>query len=172
MTFKLNRLTKFIFILMFFLSVIGVFSKRLYALDGNCLPPEDGGGANFCQDLQNSAGSGEAPDPRGIVCLLVRIINVFVLVAGLALLYMILWGALKLTMSYGDPKGFMGAQNTWLYAFIGFLIVIGFFTAYVVLANTLGLPTPSPTGVQNALLEAIGGLLEAAEVNCANVATP
>jgi hypothetical protein len=103
-----------------------------------------------------------APDPRAMVCIIARVINVFVGVGAVAFVYMILFGAFKLSMAQGDPKGYIGAQNTWFYALIGFLIVVGFFSVYLILANTLGLPTPGPNLFLNRIEEGIAGFMEAA----------
>jgi len=103
-----------------------------------------------------------APDPRAVVCIIARVINVFVGMGAVAFVYMILFGALKLSMSQGDPKGYIGAQNTWFYALIGFLIVAGFFSVYVIIANTLGLPVPGPNLFLTRIEEGIKGFMDAA----------
>lgn len=102
-----------------------------------------------------------APDPRALVCIIARVINVFVGVGMVVFIYMILFGALKLSMAQGDPKGYVGAQNTWFYALIGLLIVVGFFGVYLIAANTLGLPTPGPNLFLDRIEEGIAGFMEA-----------
>lgn len=115
-----------------------------------------------CAGFDADIVSGEAPSPLAISCVIGRIINVVVLVAGLGLVYMILWGAFKLSMSQGDPKGYVGAQNTWFYAIIGFLIVVGFFALYTIMAQILGLPVPSTDGLQQRIEDAVSNLMGAA----------
>lgn len=117
-----------------------------------------------CSQLDSDIASGEAPNPVNFVCVVGRVINVLVLVAGLGLVYMILWGALKLSMSQGDPKGYIGAQNTWFYAFVGFLIVTGFFAIYTILAQIIGLPVPSTAIITDGLANAIIAIMTAAQV--------
>ena len=115
-----------------------------------------------CSGFDADIVSGEAPSPLAFVCVIGRVMNVLVLVAGLGLVYMILWGAFKLSMSQGDPKGYVGAQNTWFYAIIGFLIVVGFFALYMIMAQILGLPAPSTDFLQQRIEDAISNLMGAA----------
>lgn len=112
-----------------------------------------------------------APDPRALVCIVSRVINIFIGMAAVAFIYMILYGAFKLSMSQGDPKGYAGAQNTWFYALIGFLIVAGFFSVYLILANILGLPTPNPNVLVNSIEDGIKGFMDAACI-CVNDQCP
>ncbi|NMB69589.1 hypothetical protein GYA27_00075 [candidate division WWE3 bacterium] len=103
-----------------------------------------------------------APDPRAFVCIVGRVINIFIGMAAVAFIYMVLYGAFKLSMSQGDPKGYAGAQNTWFYALIGFLIVVGFFSVYLIVAGILGLPTPNPGMFLDRIEEGIAGFMSAA----------
>lgn len=117
-----------------------------------------------CSTLDADIVSGEAPNPINFACVVGRVINVLVLCAGIAFAYMVLWGALKLSMAQGDPKGYAAAQNTWFYAFVGFLIVTGFFVVYLIIANILGLPVPTTGFITDGVADAIVGIMRAAKV--------
>ena len=83
---------------------------------------------------------------------------------GLVLVYMVLWGAFKLSMSQGDPKGYIAAQNTWFYALLGFLVVVMFFGIYIIATQILGLPIPTFFNIQQRIEDAIAGFMTAAGI--------
>jgi len=64
---------------------------------------------------------------------------VFVL-AGLALLLMLIIGGFQLMMSAGDPKGVESGRNKVMYALIGFLIIFVSYWLVQILQVVFGLP--------------------------------
>ncbi len=79
------------------------------------------------------------PKPSQIICPFLRVVNLALMVSGVALAVFIGYGAIKLSVSLGDPKGYEGAMRTFLFAIIGFFIVVGAFSLLTILNNTLGL---------------------------------
>ncbi len=49
------------------------------------------------------------------------------------------FGAIKMSLSLGDPKAYQSSMNTMLFAGVGALIVLGAFTIFFILNKTLGL---------------------------------
>jgi hypothetical protein len=64
---------------------------------------------------------------------------IFVL-AGLALLLMLIFGGFQLMTSAGDPKGMEAGKNRVMYAIIGFLIIFVSFWLVQILQVIFGLP--------------------------------
>lgn len=64
---------------------------------------------------------------------------IFVL-AGLALLLMLIFGGFQLMTSAGDPKGMEAGKNRVMYAIIGFLIIFASFWLVQILQVIFGLP--------------------------------
>ena len=77
--------------------------------------------------------------PRHIICPLIRIMNLLILVSGVALVVFIGFGAIKLSTSLGDPKAYDASMKTFLFALIGFFIIVGAFALVFILDRTLGL---------------------------------
>jgi hypothetical protein len=50
----------------------------------------------------------------------------------------VVYGGIKLSMSFGDPKAFEGGKTTWTYAVIGFAVVLGFFLILAIVMGILG----------------------------------
>ena len=73
----------------------------------------------------------------GIISLVLPYI--FVL-AGLALLLMLIFGGFQLMTSAGDPKGMEAGKNRVMYAIIGFLIIFASFWLVQILQVIFGLP--------------------------------
>lgn len=117
-----------------------------------------------CSLLYSDVQTGEAPDPRAIVCVIGSAFTIFIGMGGLVLVYMVLWGAFKLSMSQGDPKGYIAAQNTWFYALLGFLVVVMFFGIYIIATQILGLPIPTFFNIQQRIEDAIAGFMTAAGI--------
>lgn len=74
---------------------------------------------------------------EGIVSTLIPFIYVL---AGLALLLMLIVGGFQLMMSAGDPKGVESGKNKVMYALIGFLIIFVSFWLVQILQVVFGLP--------------------------------
>ena len=79
------------------------------------------------------------PTPDQIVCPFMRVINTLVLSSGAMFVIMILFGAIKLSMAMGDPKGFDAAKGTMTWAVIGFLIVVGVFVILTIVTKIFGI---------------------------------
>ena len=74
---------------------------------------------------------------EGIVSALIPFIYVL---AGLALLLMLIVGGFQLMMSAGDPKGVESGRNKLMYALIGFLIIFVSYWLVQILQVVFGLP--------------------------------
>lgn len=98
------------------------------------LTPQTASAAVDCSNLT----SGDAPTPVQIVCPLLRVVNFMVLVVGAVFVIMILYGAIKLSMALGDPKGLEGARQTWTWTIVGGLIVLGFFAIFTIVVGIFG----------------------------------
>jgi hypothetical protein len=121
--------------------------------------------AYSCADLSADLSSGEAPSPLGIVCVIGNVIKVVVVVVGLIFVAVTSYGAYKLSMALGDPKAMQGAQQTWTYAVMGVLIVLGFFAAFVVIANVFGIKGfINPNDITERITNAIVSLFSAAGI--------
>ncbi|MFC1756183.1 hypothetical protein ACFLZK_02205 [Patescibacteria group bacterium] len=79
------------------------------------------------------------PMPSQIICPFLRLINLALMLSGVALAVFIGFGAIKLSVSLGDPKGYEGSMRTFLFAIIGFFVVVGSFSLLFMLNRTLGL---------------------------------
>lgn len=93
---------------------------------------------NYCE---NTGTDGRLEDPNllDMVCVTVRIINVAVLFSGTVLVITFCYGAIKIAMSVGDPKGTQAGRTTVFLSAGGFLIVIGFNTVYRVIVVAFNL---------------------------------
>lgn len=74
---------------------------------------------------------------EGIISALIPFIYVL---AGLALLLMLIVGGFQLMMSAGDPKGVESGKNKVMYAVIGFLIIFLSYWLVQALQVVFGLP--------------------------------
>lgn len=129
-----------------------VFARNTYAINYDC------------SQLTSEIASGEAPSPLAMVCIAARVLNIIVLVVGIALVVMILWGALKMSTALGDPKGVKGGHDTWTYAAIGAGIVVGVFAIYSIIAQILGLPAMPSDFLLTRIETALIGFLNAANI--------
>ncbi len=74
----------------------------------------------------------------GILDVVKRIINLFILSAGVVFVALIIISAYKFVASQGDPKAMQGAKNTITYAVIGFILVIGVYVILNIVIGVLG----------------------------------
>jgi hypothetical protein len=81
----------------------------------------------------------QAPRPTQILCPIIRLVNMALLVAGAVFILILGFGAIKMSLSLGDPKAFQSSHNTILFAGIGAFIVLGAFTIFFIINRTLGL---------------------------------
>jgi hypothetical protein len=86
---------------------------------------------------QGQMGSWSSLTIEGIVSALIPLIYVL---AGLALLLMLIVGGFQLMMSAGDPKGVESGRNKVMYALIGFLIIFVSYWLVQILQVVFGLP--------------------------------
>ncbi len=91
--------------------------------------------------------------------ILVRIINVFIMCAGLVLVVMIAYGVWKSSLATGDPRGLEGAKSTWTYALYGFFIVVGVFAIIMIIEGIIGISSGASGGLVGKLIDAINELL-------------
>ncbi len=104
-----------------------------------------------------SVDGNEAPDPAAFACILERLITIAVVVAGLIFIAMVGYGAIKLSMALGDPKGYAGAISTWQYALIGLFAIILVGGILSVVGKLIGVDI-SPAGLVSMLQGAINSL--------------
>lgn len=121
-----NKILICIFIIAF--SVVVVPARTTYAA----------GAAFSCPDTPNYDDN---PDPRLIVCPIIKVLNVLVLTGGAVFVGMLFFSAFKFAMSQGDPKGVQGAKDTATLAVMGFVIVIGLFVIITFVKNAFGINT-------------------------------
>jgi hypothetical protein len=104
-----------------------------------------------------SLGGDGAPDPSSIACILSNIISIAIGVAGAIFVAMIAYGAIKLSMALGDPKGYAGAISTWQYALIGVGAVVGVYGILSIVGKLVGVDF-SPGSLSGRLQGAINTL--------------
>ncbi len=103
------------------------------------------------------------PSLEMILCPIIRVFNAIILLVGAALVIMIIYGAIKLALSLGDPKGLESAKATWVHAGIGLGIVLGFWGVLTILMNRFNMIGyyANPMAPFNAASDGITALLEA-----------
>src|SRR3989338_8355785 len=91
-----------------------------------------------CTELESTTWD-KGPHPMAIICPVARLLNVFVLSAGVFFILFVFVSALKYAVSLGDPKALQASKQTLTMAIVGFLIVIGVYTIVTIISNVLGL---------------------------------
>ena len=110
-------------------------------------------------------GTPEDPGPTDFLVPFARIFNLLLMVAGGALIIMLLYGAIKLSMALGKPMEYQGAQKTFTYAIVGFGIVVGFFAIWLIITNALGITAfTSPDAIFQSMRDTINTFLEEGQV--------
>lgn len=110
-------------------------------------------------------GTADDPTPTDFLVPIARIFNLMLMVAGGALIIMLLYGAIKLSMALGKPMEFQGAQKTFTYAIVGFAIVAGFFAIWLIITNALGISAfSSPGAIFQSMRDSINIFLEEGQV--------
>lgn len=79
-------------------------------------------GSDFKLDGSGSCGTGGDPS-SSFSDLLVKIVNIFSAIVGVAAVVMIIWGGFKYITSGGDSGKVSSAKSTIIYAIIGLIIV-------------------------------------------------
>lgn len=101
----------------------------------------------------NKPLSSKAADPRFIICPFIRILNLGLYASGIALAIFIGYGAIKMSLALGDPKGLQGASKTWTFALIGFFIIVGSIFIISVTAKLFGNTSLSYSFIFNKISE-------------------
>ena len=83
--------------------------------------------------------TGTAPSYEQILCPVAKLVNLAIIFGGVIFAVFIGFGAIKISTSLGDPKGFEGARKTWTFAIIGVFIVFGSLAILRILGNVFGL---------------------------------
>jgi hypothetical protein len=78
-----------------------------------------------CSNLANKAANPNTPDSiLYLVCPIIRLINVGFVVLGAVVVIMVVYGGIKASLAFGDPKALQGAKMTWTWAAIGAGVVL------------------------------------------------
>lgn len=118
--------------------------KRILAFNGGG-GQSSGNGVNLNVNLDTLLDS----LPRGILgswkaltigTIISEVLRYVFVLAGLALLLMLIFGGFQLMTSAGDPKGMEAGKNRVMYAIIGFLIIFASFWLVQILQVIFGLP--------------------------------
>lgn len=86
----------------------------------------------------------EDPNVSSLICPIMRVVNIVAYVVGTVFIIMILWGAFKLSLAWGDPKSYASAISTWYWVVIGFGVVVGFYAFANIVATVFGMQLPNP----------------------------
>jgi hypothetical protein len=111
-------------------------------------------------------GTLDEPHPTDFLVPLQRIFNLFLMLAGIVLAGVIVYGAIKLSMSFGDPRKLQGARQTLTYAVFGFGIILMFFAGVFFLLTALGVDVSfaNPNDIFVQMREGIQTFLDDARV--------
>lgn len=74
-----------------------------------------------------------------LLCPVLRIVNILLYSAGAVFAIYVIYSGVKLSLAWGDSKGFDGAKWSLTYAVLGFVVILGFFTIYQVVLTTLNI---------------------------------
>jgi uncharacterized membrane protein YedE/YeeE len=89
-------------------------------------------------DCDTSTWDDYGPQLFQIICPIARVVNILLFAVGAVVVIMLVIGALKMALAFGDPKGLKGAITTWQYVAIGGAIVVGVFAIVYVISNLFG----------------------------------
>lgn len=76
-----------------------------------------------------------------ILCPVYRLFNAAVLLGGIGLVIFIAIGAIKMGLAFGSPDKLNQATATWSHALIGFFIIVGAVSIYLIITTSLGVDT-------------------------------
>jgi len=82
--------------------------------------------------------NGDVATIQGIECLFANVLQVIVLLAGLAFLFMFISGGFQYLLSSGDPKKVAASGSTLTMAFLGLIGVIGSWLILRLIENFTG----------------------------------
>lgn len=91
-----------------------------------------------CASIAEGSPEDDPPLILFIACPLIKAINVLVFASTLVFAAMLGWGAIKMSLALGDPKGYEAAKNTMFYAFIGFCVVVFSFVILNIVSRIFG----------------------------------
>ena len=94
---------------------------------------------NTAYAVECSGINPETIEAAQILCPIQRVFNAIILLAGIFLAIMVLWGAQKLALSFGNPDKLKSAVDTWKFALLGFLIIVGAISIYSIIRTALGI---------------------------------
>ncbi len=109
-----------------------------------------------------SLGTDDAPVPSAIACVVGRIIQIAITSAGGVFTAMIGYGAIKMAMANGDPKGYEGAKLTWQWAVIGIFVILGCYMIFSVVGRLFGFSVAGGDSMVGAFSGAINDLFDLA----------
>lgn len=81
----------------------------------------------------------DEPSPLAILCPIAKLFNVILLSSAAVFVIFIFMTSIKYAMAQGDPKALQGSKQSLTFAIIGFIVVIGSYTALTIIKNVLGL---------------------------------
>jgi hypothetical protein len=111
-----------------------------------------------CESITADADGG--PSPLALVCLLARVLRVFIYAAGAVFIAVAAYGSWKIFLAMGDPKALAGGKQTWTYGVYGFFVVVGFFALFTVVASAVGVTNiASPDALLQRLVDALTAFL-------------
>lgn len=106
-------------------------------------------------DLNSQNVIDNGPQPWQILCPLLRFLNFAIVVAGIVFAVMIAYGAIKISLSLGDPKAYAGAWRNMWFAILGVFVVLGAYGIIRILSSVFGLNInflgTGPHGVLNSV---------------------
>ena len=79
-----------------------------------------------------------------VVTAVQRIFNFFIILVTGVVVYFFIFAGVKMSLAHGDPKALESAKWTFIYAFIGMMIVVFFFTIVSLIFSIFGI-----TGLDN-----------------------
>ena len=116
--------------LIFFLA-FNVLMPASYAIDCN---------ADFINE------STENTPITALFCPAFKVFNILIVSSSVVFGLYVIYSAVKLSLAWGDSKGFEGAKWSLTYAVVGFAIIMLFFVIFRVVLNTLGIEGFGSTG--------------------------
>jgi len=123
----------------------------------------------YCDTWDQDGGA----HPGAIICLIARVLRIFIYAAGLVFVAVGAFGAWKINLAMGDPKALAGGKNTWSYAVYGLAIVLGFFALFTIITGLLGISAfGSPNAILDKLMSGIQTFLDAAQITGGGSAGP
>lgn len=73
-----------------------------------------------------------------------NLVNALIIIAGVVCVFLIMWAGYKFIMSEGDPEKVATARKTFIYALVGFLVVLMSFFFLNFIAEFTGVESIAP----------------------------